>query len=67
MRVYEKIRDYIENNHLERKFVAKAARIPDVTFNAMLSGKRTMYAEDLRAICCALGVSAGVFIESTAA
>ena len=33
------------------------------TFNAMMNGKRTMYAEDLKAICIALNVSPEIFIN----
>ena len=61
MQVYERVREYIEANHIKQKSVAEAASIPNVTFNAMLNGKRKMYAEDLRAICFALNVSADIF------
>lgn len=64
MQVYEKVREYIENNHLKQKSVAEAACIPNVTFNAILNGKRKMYAEDLKAICIALNVSADIFTKS---
>ena len=64
MRVFEKIREHIVSNHLNQKAVAEAAHIPNVTFNAMLSGKKKMYAEDLRAVCFALNVSADTFIET---
>lgn len=67
MHVYEKVRLYIENNHLKQVSVAKMAGIPSTTFNAMLNGKRTMYADDLRAICYALNVSAEIFIEKRSA
>lgn len=67
MNVYEKVRNYINARGLKQKSVAEAARIPPVTFNAILSGKRKMYAEDLRAICIALNVSADLFIGFRAA
>ena len=63
MRIYEKIRAYIDDNGLKQVVVAKKAGIPNVTFNAILNGKRTLYAEDLRAICLALNVSPETFIE----
>lgn len=63
MLVYERVREYLDIHGLKQKSVAEAACIPNVTFNAMLNGKRKMYAEDLRAICIALGVSADIFIE----
>ncbi len=63
MRVYEKVYQYIEENHLKQVSVAEAANIPNSIFNAMLHGKRTMYADDLKAICEALNVSADEFIN----
>ncbi len=62
MRVYEKVRSYIDDNGL-KQVVAKKAGISKATFNAILNGKRTLYADDLRAICLALNVSPEVFIE----
>lgn len=67
MKIYEKVREYITSHHLIQKSVAQAAGIPSVTFNAMLNGKRKMYAEDLGAICWALGVSADIFIDKKTA
>lgn len=67
MHVYEKVRAYIEKHHLKQVSVAKMAGISTTTFNAMLNGKRTMYADDLRAICYALNVSVEEFIEPRSA
>lgn len=63
MKVYEKVRAYLSDNGLKQKAVAQKAGIPNTTFNAILNGKRTLYADDLRAICFALNVSPEVFIE----
>lgn len=63
MHVYEKVRAYIDNNGLKQVSVAQKSGIPKTTFNAILNGKRIMYADDLKAICCALNVSPEVFIE----
>lgn len=63
MYVYEKVRAYIIDNGLKQIAIAEKAGIPNVTFNAILNGKRTLYAEDLRAICLALNVSPETFIE----
>lgn len=63
MGVYEKVRAYIDENGLKQVTVAQKAGIPKATFNAMMNGKRTMYADDLRAICLALNVSPELFIE----
>lgn len=63
MKVYEKVRAYLNDNGLKQKVVAQKAGIPNTAFNAILNGKRTLYADDLRAICLALNVSPEVFIE----
>ena len=63
MEVYKKVRAYIEENGYKQLAVARKAGISKVTFNAMMNGKRTMYADDLRAICLALNVSPELFIE----
>ena len=63
MRVYEKVRVYIEEKGYNQVNIAQKAGIPKATFNAILNGKRTLYADDLRAICLALNVSPELFIE----
>ena len=63
LRVYEKVRTYIDDNGLKQISIAKKAGIPKATFNAILNGKRTLYADDLREICIALNVSPELFID----
>ena len=63
MRVYEKVRAYLDDNGLKQVVVAQKSGIPNATFNAILNGKRTLYADDLRAICFALNVSPEIFID----
>ena len=63
MRVWEKVRSYMEENGIKQTVIAKKAGIPYTTFNAIMSGNRTMYADDLRAICYALNVSPELFVE----
>lgn len=63
MSVYEKVRAYIDENGLKQVAVAEKAGIPKNTFNAILNGKRTLYADDFRAICLALNTSPELFIE----
>lgn len=63
MQVYEKVRAYIDERGYPRGVVAEKAGISKATFQAILNGKRTMYADDLKAICLALNVSPEVFIE----
>ena len=63
MSVYQKVRAYIEDNGIKQIAVAKKCGISNVTFNAIMNGKRTLYADDLRKICLALDVSPEMFIE----
>ena len=63
MSVHEKVRAYIVENGLKQVVVARKCGIPNATFNAILNGKRTLCADDLRAICLALNVSLETFIE----
>ncbi len=63
MSVYEKVRAYIDENGIKQVAVAQKAGISSVTFNAIMNGKRTMYADDLKAICLALNVSPELFID----
>lgn len=63
MHVYEKIRAYIEQNGYKQVEIAEKAGIHKTTFNAIMNGKRTMYADDLCAICIALNVSPEMFVE----
>lgn len=63
MKVYEKVREYIIANGYKQVAIAKKAGIPNATFNAIMNGKRTLYADDLSSICIALNVSPELFIE----
>lgn len=63
MSVYEKVRAYLDDNGLKQVTVAQKSGISKVTFNAIMNGKRTLYADDLRAICLALNVSPELFID----
>lgn len=64
MKVYENVRAYLEANGIKQVSVAKKAGIPNATFNAIMNGKRTLYADDLRAICLALNLSPEMFIDA---
>lgn len=65
MLVYEKVKLYLEDKGIKQAFVAQKCNISTTTFNAMMNGKRKMYAEDLRSICYALEVSPELFIDYT--
>lgn len=63
MLIYEKVRQYIDEQGMKQVTIAEKSGISRTTFNAIMNGRRTMYAEDLRAICLALNVSPEMFID----
>ena len=65
MLVYEKVKFYLEDKGIKQAFVAQKCNLSATTLNAMMNGKRKMYAEDLRSICYALEVSPELFIDYT--
>lgn len=64
MKVYEKVRAYIDKMQFEQGFVAKKSGISYSNFKAIMNGKKTMYADELCAICIALNVSPEIFIDN---
>ena len=67
MQIYEIVKTYLKTHQMKQTSVAQAAGIPPATLNAILNGKRKMYAEDLRAMCIALGVTADTFMGQKSA
>lgn len=63
MLVYEKVKAYMEEHGIKQSVIAKKCNLSASTFNAIMNGKRKMYAEDLRNICYALDVSPEAFID----
>lgn len=63
MQVYEKVCKYLLEQGIKPSAVAQKCNMSASVFNAMMKGKRKMYAEDLRAICYALEVSPEEFIK----
>ena len=54
----------MNENGYKQVTIAEKAGMPRTTFNAIMNGKKTLYADDLRAICLALNVSPEVFIDT---
>ena len=63
MKVYARIRSYIEQNGMDADTVAYKAGISPAVFKKMLDGRRTIYSEQYKAICQALGVGAETFLD----
>lgn len=61
--IYKKVQAYIKESGYKQVSVAQKAGIPNSTFYAMMTGRRTIYADDLRAICIALNVKPEKFVD----
>ena len=64
MKVHERINGYITANGITTDALSNRTGIPKDRLGAMLSGKETLYAKDLKAICLALNVSPEIFIDT---
>ena len=67
MRIFEKVRMYIDSEGINQIAVAEKAGFSASEFYAILNGERTMYAEDLQRICWALNVNPELFFEPESA
>lgn len=64
MKVYQRIREYIKNKGLTQTYVAKQMGYTLQTFNAMMNGKRKVYADDIIKLCKITGAEPNDFIKS---
>lgn len=64
MKVFEKINAYLTANSINPATLSGNTGIPPDRLRSVLSGKETLYAEDLKAICIALNVSPEIFIDT---
>lgn len=62
MLVHQKIQKYITEHRIPQAYIAEQCGISEDIFNAMITGKRKMYADELRSICYALRVAPETFI-----
>ena len=63
MKVYEKIKAYMIVNNIDLAAVSNSTGISQNQLAALLDGKETLYAQDLKAICLALNISPETFID----
>lgn len=63
MSVHMRIRAYMEYRGIPIGDTAEKAGLLPRTLQAILDGKKTLYADELRMICLALNVSPEAFIE----
>lgn len=63
MRVYQKIKKYLEENGIKQKFLSDKTGIPENTLSMMLSGSRKIDADELVKIVISLNLDANYFIK----
>lgn len=57
MRVYEKIKKYMEENGVKQNYLSKKSGIPENTLSMILNGKRKLYADEMVLIIDALNAT----------
>jgi len=55
--INETLKQYLDDNGLKYKYIARKANIPRPRFSYMVNGKRTMTTEEYFKICDVLGIS----------
>ena len=63
MRIYERIKKYLDDNGIKQKENAKRSNIPENTFSMILNGKRKLEADEALSILKALGVDANTIFN----
>ena len=62
MKIYEKIKMYMDDNGIKQNYVADKSNIPKNTLCMIFSGKRRLYADEFVSIVLALGVDPNYII-----
>lgn len=63
MPVHQRIKQYMECRGLAVSDISQKAGISEIMLQAILNGAKTLYVDELRAICLALNVSPEAFVE----
>lgn len=61
--IAEQIRRYIEKKGIKQVAIANATGMSKVAVSETLNGNRTLTAEEMKRICCFLGVPCELFFE----
>lgn len=63
MRVYEKIKKYMEANGIKQNYISEKTSIPENILSMIFNGKRKLSADEMVSIISALGADANLFIN----
>lgn len=64
MKVYQKIKQYMDEKGIKQNYVSEKSEIPENTLSMILNGKRKLDADEFIRIVLALDVSPDLFIPS---
>ena len=56
MRIYEKLKKYIDEKGIKQTYISEKTKIPANTLNMILNGKRKLEVEEFEIICLALEI-----------
>lgn len=65
MKVYEKLRNYIDSHGIKREYISEKTKIPANVLSPILNGKRKLEIEEFVLIVGALGIDANTIINSS--
>lgn len=63
MKVYEKIKKYMDDNGIKQNYVAEKTGIAENTLSQKLTGKSKLYADEFVSIILVLGVDPNYFMN----
>lgn len=63
MKMYEKIKKYMDANGIKQNYVADKTGIPENTLSMIFTGKRKLYADEFVSIILVLGVDPNCIIN----
>lgn len=63
MKVYEKIKKYMDDNGIKQNYVAEKIGIAENTLSQKLTGKSKLYADEFVSIILVLGVDPNYFMN----
>lgn len=63
MKVYERINIHIKSSGMKQYAIAQKAGYTPKQFSAMMTGRRSIFGDDVERICAALGVPVDEFIK----
>lgn len=64
MKVYEKLRDYIDSHGIKREYISEKSGIPSNVLSPILNGKRKLDVEEFILIIGVLGIDANKIINT---